>query len=74
MSQSLCIVVPGVLSGLLASIGFSRFLSTLLFEIRAIDPLIYGLLSFGVVVVALAAALIPAIRASRRNPVTLLSD
>jgi ABC-type antimicrobial peptide transport system permease subunit len=74
MSQSLRIVLPGVLSGLVASIGFSRFLSTLLFEIRATDPVVYGLLSIGVTVVALGAALIPALRASRQNPVTLLSD
>jgi putative ABC transport system permease protein len=73
MSQSLRIVLPGVLSGLLASIGFSRFLSTLLFEIKATDSVVYGLLSIGLIVVALGAALIPAIRASRHNPVTLLS-
>jgi len=73
MSQSLRIVLPGVLAGLLASIGFSRFLGTLLFEIKATDPIVYGLLSLGLIVVALGAALIPAIRASRHNPVTLLS-
>jgi ABC-type lipoprotein release transport system permease subunit len=48
------------------------FLSTLLFEIRATHPVVYGLLSIGLIVVALGAALIPAVRASRHNPVTLL--
>jgi putative ABC transport system permease protein len=65
--------LPGVLLGLLASVGVSRFLSTLLFEIKATDPVVYGLLSIGLIVLALGAALIPAIRASRHNPVTLLS-
>jgi protein kinase-like protein/FtsX-like permease family protein len=73
MIQSLRIVLPGVLLGLLASVGVSRFLSTLLFEIKATDPVVYGLLSIGLIVLALGAALIPAIRASRHNPVTLLS-
>jgi ABC-type antimicrobial peptide transport system permease subunit len=73
MTQSLRIVLPGVIAGLLTSIGLSRFLSTLLFGIKATDPTVYTLLSIGLVVVALAAALIPAIRASRHNPVTLLS-
>ena len=45
MSQSLRIVLSGVLSGLLASIDFSRSLSTLLFDIKATDPVVYGLLS-----------------------------
>jgi hypothetical protein len=63
----------GVLSGLLASIGFSRFLSTLLFEIKATDPVVYDLLSIGLILVALGAALIPAIRAFRHHPISLLS-
>src|SRR5262249_4483266 len=60
-------------AGLLASIGLSRFLGALLFEIKATDPVVYSLLSIGLILVTLGAALIPAIRASRHNPVTLLS-
>jgi putative ABC transport system permease protein len=72
MHQGIRIVAPGVLGGLLASIALNRFLRSLLFEIKASDPLVYGLLSIGLIIVALGAALIPAIRASRHNPVSLL--
>jgi putative ABC transport system permease protein len=73
LSQSLRIVLPGVVAGLLAAIALSRFLTTMLFNIKATDLGIYAFLSIALVAVALGAALIPAIRASRHNPVTLLS-
>jgi putative ABC transport system permease protein len=72
MSQSLRIVLPGVLGGLIASIALSRFLTALLFEIKASDPGVYAFLSIGLILVAMGAALIPASRASRQNPVSSL--
>jgi putative ABC transport system permease protein len=70
--QSLRIVLPGVFAGLLAAFALSRFLQSLLYEVATTDPGVFGLLPAALAVVALAAAVIPAVRALRLNPVTAL--
>jgi hypothetical protein len=70
--QSLRIVLPGVFAGVLAAFALSRFLQSLLYEVATTDPGVFGLLPAALAVVALAAAVIPAVRALRLDPVTSL--
>jgi len=63
--------VAGLAAGLLAAFRLSRLLASLLYQVSSTDPVTFG----GIAVVALlaaAASLLPAIRATRVDPVTAL--
>ncbi len=62
----------GVAIGLVAATLVTRVLSSMLFEIRPVDPLTYGVVSVGLIAAAAAASYIPAHRASVVNPVEAL--
>ena len=62
----------GIGLGIAASLGMTRFLSSLLFGIRATDPITFTTVAALVAVVALTASYIPARRAMRVDPVTAL--
>jgi len=70
--QSLRVVLPGIIAGLFASFALTRFLQSLLYNVTATDPSVFGLLAVTLTAVALAAALVPAVRAARTDPVTAL--
>jgi ABC-type lipoprotein release transport system permease subunit len=50
----------------------TRFLQTMLFDVRPTDPLTFGALTALLALVALLACLIPAQRATRVDPLTAL--
>ncbi len=58
----------GVVLGLAAAAGLTRFLVSLLFEISPVDPLTYAAVSVVLLAAAAAASYIPAHRASSINP------
>jgi putative ABC transport system permease protein len=58
--------------GAIASLLLTRFLTTILFEIDAADPLTYALVAFLLTAVALLAAYLPARRATRVDPAVAL--
>lgn len=62
----------GVVIGIAASLALTRVLSSLLFGIEATDPLTFAGVAVLLVVVALAASHIPAMRAMRLDPNTAL--
>ena len=62
----------GVAIGLVAATLVTRIMSSMLFEIRPVDPLTYGVVSVGLLAAAAAASYIPAHRASVVNPVEAL--
>ena len=62
----------GVAMGLVAATAVTRIMSSMLFEIRPVDPLTYGAVSAGLLVAAAAASYVPARRASAVNPVEAL--
>jgi putative ABC transport system permease protein len=68
----LTLVALGIALGLLLSLAFSRLLSTLLFGITAHDPAVFATIASLLLAVALAASLLPALRATTVNPVTAL--
>lgn len=70
--EALLITLIGAAVGLGASYAATRVLSTLLFGLTAQDPITFGSATVVLLAVATLAALIPAWRASRVDPITAL--
>ena len=70
--QGLLLTLTGVAIGLGISLGLSRFLTSLLFGIDAIDPVTFLGIPLLFSAVALLACLIPAMRATRVDPMAAL--
>jgi putative ABC transport system permease protein len=70
--QSLSVVVIGVAIGLVSSIGISRAMTTMLFNVNAADPVTFVLVCGSLLFVGLVASLIPALRATLVDPVHTL--
>jgi putative ABC transport system permease protein len=72
LNEAALIVIAGVGAGLLGSLLLTRFLQTLLFNIKPTDPLTFGALTLLLSGVALLASFIPARSASRIDPLLAL--
>ena len=70
--QGLTMAALGVIIGLIAAGGLTRYLRALLFEISPTDPLTLGAVALGLLAVALAASWLPARRAARVEPAVAL--
>src|SRR5262249_33047464 len=62
----------GIAAGLGAAVALTRALSSLLFDVAAVDPLPYGAVSLGLLAVAGLASYVPALRAASVEPVKAL--
>jgi putative ABC transport system permease protein len=72
MGHTMRPVVVGLTLGLIASLGISRLLESLLYEVSPRDPVTLLSISLLLVSVALAASLLPALRALRIPPIVAL--
>ena len=72
LRQGLMLSLAGVTIGLGLSVGLTRLMSGLLFGVSPIDPVTYGAVATGLVVVALVASYLPARRAAGVDPRTAL--
>lgn len=72
MGQGARLTAFGLVIGLLAAAGVARLMETLLFRTTAYDPLVFGGVVFVLAVIGLLAALLPALRASKADPVAAL--
>jgi putative ABC transport system permease protein len=72
LGEGALIVVAGVGAGLFGSVLLTRFLQTMLFEIKPTDPITFTALTILLAGVALMASFIPARRASRIDPLVAL--
>lgn len=70
--QGMRLTVAGVAVGIAAAFGLTRVLESLLFGVKARDPLAFVSVPALLIVVALAAVWLPALRASRSDPVESL--
>ncbi len=72
LKRGLFQVFLGLTIGLLGAFGVSRVMRTLLVEVTPTDPLTFGFITTILTVVAVAACLIPARRATRVDPLVAL--
>lgn len=72
--DGLSTVLPGLVVGLAAAFVFTRFMTSLLFEVSPLDPLSFALAPMHLLAVALGASLLPAERASRVSPLEALRE
>jgi putative ABC transport system permease protein len=72
IGQSLAWTAGGLVVGLLASALVLRFLASLLYGVRPLDPLVVGGAALLLAAVAAAASYLPARRAARVDPVVVL--
>ena len=70
--QGMQLAVAGVLIGVLSALGLTRFITTILFGVQARDPAVFVGIPVALAVVALVAVWLPALRASRVDPLTAL--
>jgi putative ABC transport system permease protein len=62
----------GLLAGIFAAAAMTRFMRSLLFQVSAIDPLVFAAVALVLALVAAIACVIPARRATRLDPVIAL--
>jgi putative ABC transport system permease protein len=74
LRQAGTVVGIGLAAGAVAAVGFARTLSSVLFQVAPWDPGVLASTAALLAAVSLAASYLPARRASRVNPVTVLSS
>ncbi len=62
----------GVLGGLVGAFGLTRFLKTLLYGVQPADPTTFAFVAAALLLVAALASVVPALRATRVDPVIAL--
>ncbi len=72
LGQGARLTAVGLVLGLVAAAGVARLMETLLFHTTAYDPMVFGGVIVTLGLIAFLAALLPAIRATRTNPVQAL--
>ena len=70
--QGMRLTVVGVAIGLAGAFGLARYISTFLFQVSQRDPLVFTVVPVVLVFVALGAVWVPALRASRVDPLQAL--
>ncbi len=72
MGQSLQLTCVGLVAGLTCALVLTKLMETLLFGVRASDPTTLAAVAALIIVVAAAASLVPAVRATRVDPLVAL--
>jgi ABC-type antimicrobial peptide transport system permease subunit len=74
MKNGLMLVLAGIVIGIGSALGLTRFLATLLFGVEPTDTVTFVVVSAVFFVIAMIAALIPSLRATRVDPLIALRD
>jgi predicted permease len=72
LRESLLLVCAGIAAGIAAASASSRLVASMLYGLSPADPLTYASVALLLIAVALLASLLPALRASRVDPMTAL--
>ena len=72
VGQGAKFTAAGLVVGLFAAFGVARLMEALLFKTTAYDPLVFSVVVIVLGVIALVAALVPALRATKADPVSAL--
>jgi predicted permease len=74
MAHGLMLTVVGLAAGLVAALLLTRLMATLLFEVRPNDPATLAVVAVLITAVAAAASVVPALRATRVDPIVALRE
>ena len=72
VGQGMRLVLAGVALGSVAALALSRLMVSLIFGVETWDPIVFGGVASLLTVVAMLAAYIPALRATRVQPLEAL--
>jgi ABC-type lipoprotein release transport system permease subunit len=72
LMQGLKLSLTGVAIGLTAAFSLTRWMKSLLFEVRPTDPMTFGVIALLLIAVSLLACWIPARRAAKADPMVAL--
>ena len=72
MKEGTSLALVGIIIGVLLALATTHFLSSLLYGVSAVDPMVFLSVAALLAVVALGASLVPAIQAATSNPVDAL--
>jgi predicted permease len=72
LSRGMKITVGGVIIGLIAALGLTRLLRTMLYGVSAIDPVTFAGIALLLTIVSLMACFVPAWRATKVDPLVAL--
>jgi ABC-type antimicrobial peptide transport system permease subunit len=72
--EALALAAIALIVGITAALGLTRLLSGLLYEVSPRDPVTFAAVAFVVATVAVAAAWLPARRATRIDPAMTIRD
>ena len=72
VSDGAKVVLVGIVVGVAVALASTRFLSTLLFDVKAVDPIVFAAMSMMMLGVGMLASYMPARRASSVNPIEAL--
>ena len=72
LRHALQLAGAGLAAGVVGALALTGLLRAMLYDVRPTDPLTFGLVAAGVLAVAATATAVPAIRATRIDPLTAL--
>lgn len=72
LRQGMMLAIIGVVLGLLGAYAFTRVMASFLFEVTARDPITFAVVSALLLAVAFFACLVPALRATKVDPLVAL--
>ena len=74
LRQGLRLTAIGAAIGLLAALGSARIIESMLYEVKAIDPVSFVSVVLLIALVSVGASAVPAIRAMSIDPMSALKD
>ena len=72
LGSGMLLTAGGMACGAVAALGLTRLLGTLLFDVNPRDPVTFAMAFVAMAAASAAACLVPAVRATRTDPVQVL--